>query len=358
MKKMIAVMLALLILTCSLVSCDRDAEPPESDGEMQTEGNTGDEGASEESSTGSESGEDKKEPEKGTGGSNHMLNGKKIIFIGNSHTYYGKTVLEKKQTVRSQAARSNDHGYFYQICKNNGAEVSVTNWTYGNHGFTDLFDVCAANRGCNGVKHLDYLTDRTFDYVVLQYGTSAKEAAVFLEECEMAMKPFQDANPDVKFVFLVSRRAHEKNMPWLTALEDLEEKGVTVVDWGGLVDDLITGSVAVPGGSCTYNQNSFIVCKSASDGYHPNMLSGYITSLMTYCAITGESAVGQDYSFCGDPSVNSAFGFAGFIATYYIYQDATTNFDDIFASSADMQGLQTLIDTYLRDKPYSDYSAE
>ena len=80
MKKMIAVMLTLLILTCSLVSCDRDAEPPESDGEMQTGGNTEDEGASEESSTGSESGEDKKEPEKGTGGSDHMLNGKKVIF--------------------------------------------------------------------------------------------------------------------------------------------------------------------------------------------------------------------------------------------------------------------------------------
>ena len=76
------------------------------------------------------------------------------------------TVLEKKQSVLTQEARSNDKGYFYQICKNNGAEVAVTNWTFGNHTFTDLFEECSADRGCNGVDHSSYLTDRSFDYVV------------------------------------------------------------------------------------------------------------------------------------------------------------------------------------------------
>ena len=41
-----------------------------------------------------------------------------------------------------------------------------------------------------------------------------------------------------------------------------------------------------------------------------NMLTGYITTLMVYCAVTGESAVGQDYSFCNDRALNSAFDFS------------------------------------------------
>ena len=92
------------------------------------------------------------------------LDGKKIIFIGNSYTYYGKTVLEKKQTYLTQASRSNVKGFFYQLCKENGANVEVTNWTFGAHDFTDLFKNCTANRGCDGVDHASYLVDRNFDY--------------------------------------------------------------------------------------------------------------------------------------------------------------------------------------------------
>lgn len=47
----------------------------------------------------------------------HMLDGKKIIFIGDSFVFYGQTVLEKSQSVLSDGKRTNDHGYFYQLCK-------------------------------------------------------------------------------------------------------------------------------------------------------------------------------------------------------------------------------------------------
>ena len=54
------------------------------------------------------------------------LDGKKVIFIGNSHTYYSKCVIDKGQAT-GLAARSNDQGLFYQFCKENGINVNVTN---------------------------------------------------------------------------------------------------------------------------------------------------------------------------------------------------------------------------------------
>jgi len=111
----------------------------------------------------------------------------------------------------------------------------------------------------------------------------------------------------------------------------------------------------VPGATQFYNKNTFIIAQSSSDGYHPNQLSGYITALMTYCAMTGESAVGQDYSFCGDGAVNSKFAFKGFISAKY-KNGQTTNYPEVFGSVSDMRGLQTLIDQYLAAKHYKNYN--
>ena len=288
-----------------------------------------------------------------------MLNGKKILFIGNSYTYYGKTVIEKKQSILWQSDRSNDKGYFYQLCKERGAQVEVTNWTFGAHTLDDLFTECAANRGCDGEHHLDHLIDRNFDYVVLQEAGNSRAKDMSAEElvakCDSIMAIFREANPDVKFVFLVQHMVHKNQSPWLAALKMLDEKGVIIADWGKLVWDVMNRTVPVPGAEQYYDQNSFIVCKSATDGYHPNMLTGYITTLMTYCAITGESAQGQPYDFCGDPGINSKFNFDNFIQSYYIYNNGNTNFPAIFKSETDMLGLQQLIDQYLAEKPYLNY---
>ncbi|MBR2906681.1 MAG: hypothetical protein IKC26_11430 [Clostridia bacterium] len=347
MKRITALSLAFLICLCAFSACDdalgidsteESAFSPEVDTTDRAEGSSG--MGSED--TGSEA-----------PGAGHALNGKKIIFIGNSHSYYGKALLDKGVTEHTQAARSNDEGYFYQLCRSNGAAVSVTNWSFGNHGFTDLFKMCEADRGCNGVDHLGYLEDRSFDYVVMQYETGSDEG--FLENCRMVMDVFKAANESVKFVFHVQRRAHELNCLWLSELKVLEDMGVTVVDWGGLVDGLISGEITVPGAEQTYDQNSFIVCKSADDGYHPNMLTGYITALSIYCAITGESAVGQEYSFCGDVRLNKEFNVMNFICKYYTYDGATTNFDAILDSETDMRGIQQLIDAYLAEGSYRNY---
>ena len=82
---------------------------------------------------------------------------------------------------------------------------------------------------------------------------------------------------------------------------------------------------------------------------------------MTYSARTGESAVGKGYDFCNDSSLapagssNYFFNFNKFISTYY-KDGATTNFKSVFASAADMGGLQALIDAYLLDKAYMNYN--
>ena len=52
-----------------------------------------------------------------------VLDGKKVIFIGNSFVYHGQTVFDRGWSDYFQEERENDQGYFYQLCRENGAEV-------------------------------------------------------------------------------------------------------------------------------------------------------------------------------------------------------------------------------------------
>lgn len=288
------------------------------------------------------------------------LDGKKIIFIGDSFVYYGQTVLEKSQSYLKQSDRINDKGYFYQLCKANGENVSVTNFTFGGHGLSSFCSgSCNTEKVCKGEDHFSYLTDRNYDYVVVS-GQRASDTTTesFLGDIRFIMEMFQAANPNVKFVYLCSSGAHNVSVATtfpvniLNNLKTIEEWGFTIVDWGKLVADVIKGETTVPGALQSYNKNSFVVCKSSSDGYHPNQLAGYITTLMTYCAITGKSAVGQTYAF----AETTWRSFAEFKSKYYTYNGATTNYPEIFKSESDMKGLQTLIDRYLEEKSYREYN--
>ena len=279
-----------------------------------------------------------------------------ILFIGNSFTWYGKCVLDKGNNVWGLEKRVNDQGYFYQICKSNGLEANVTNFTFGGHGLSDWYSQsCSANRGHDGLDHLAYLTDRDYDVVVIQPGSGNAGSTDLLGPCQKIMAIFQEVNPDTQFVLLSHHRVHLGNAAFKANIKDVAAAGVLVVDWGLLVADVINGVVEVPGATQEYNQNSFVIRKSESDGYHENMLSGYITAQMLYCALTGESAVGQDYSFCGDKTINAAFDFEKFLKEEYRYDPGNSNFIEIFNSEADMRGLQQLIDQYLEAKAYLYY---
>ena len=277
----------------------------------------------------------------------HPLDGKKVVFIGNSFTYHGYAVFRKSRKILEISKRRDDMGYFYQLAKTNGAEPAVTNWTYGGHSLSDIFaEKCTAERECKGMEHLANFTDYDYDYVFLQE-KSYLSIADPADAINLAEK-FRAANPNVKIFLLVPPIGYFNNKHSDEYLAKVKEAGLTVVDWGKLVADIVSGEAKVPGAKEEYNKNSFIVAQSESDGYHQNLLAGYITALMAYCAITGESAVGQEYAFCSDTSLSNLFDFDSYKSTYYKYNNATTNFPEIFASESDMNGIQQLADEYLK----------
>ena len=290
-----------------------------------------------------------------------MLKDKKILMVGCSYTYYGHVVFSMDRLVGDIEERRNDNGYFYQFCKLLGAEVNVTNWCYGGHGYYNIFsEKCEADRVCKGVNHLANLTDYNYDYVVLQdvgWGDKYIGDEAYFEYVKNLMQKFKDANPDVKFLFsfqpAIIFQGTEK-YPWRDMVKPLEEEGLIVVDWGTLIYDIWTGAVKVPNSKYTYNKESFIVSNSKDDGYHQNMLAGYLTTLMLYCTITGETAVGQPFEFASDRTVHSLFNTGAYKYEHYKYIKET-NFDLIMKDAEEMRNLQILADDYIRTQQYTKY---
>ncbi len=284
----------------------------------------------------------------------HPLNGKKVIFIGNSYVFYGNAVLTVDASVTSQKLRTGDQGYFYQLCKANGAEVSVTNWCFGGHGLADMFGAPCQHSSCvgSGVRHYEDLTEPYYDYVFVSPGGGTRQEETLMQDFDNLLSFFRTANPNVKVICLANLGAfgyssYGSPLPGIyTSYAALEAKGVTVADWGYLVKGIIDGTTAVPGAAVQYSKNTFVV----KDGYHPNPLTGYISSLVAYCAAAGEKAEGQPYAFYDDRTLSSKFDMVGYISEKY--GNVNTNFMSVFASAADMKGIQSLIDKHLAERPF------
>lgn len=283
------------------------------------------------------------------------LEGREIIVIGNSYTYYGRCVIEKTQSVRNQRARSNDQGYLYLLFEANDITVSITNWTWGGHNLHELFSgSCSADRGCDGVDHKAAIVDPCFDYVVIQEGSGS--SGLFHSMIDTVVDFFEAANPNVQFVLIghhsnhISTNANYQEVR--VALKDMAARGMIIADWGKLTTDIFNGNVQVPGATQDYYKDSFVV-HWPGDNYHPNMLSGYVTALWLYSVITGDKAEGQTWDFCTDETINSKFDVDAFVDKYYT--EGTTNLKEIFASEADMLGIQKLIDEYIAAKHYLYY---
>lgn len=255
------------------------------------------------------------------------LQGKKVMFIGNSMIYYGNCVITGDQNVP-------DKGYFYQLCKANGENCMVTDCTFGSHGLREFIGKCDSDH--HGVDHLSSYNLSQYDYVIMCQVTE-KDGLTAI--CKQIMKRF--TNPKTKFIYLCCTYTYQQNhQSVIRQLPDMQAAGITVVNFGELCYNVWKGNTKVPGSSLDYNKESFII--NAKDANHPNMLTGYIEALMCYCAITGKSAVGQPYKFCTDTSISSSFNMKSFISSHYT--NKPTNMDKIFASEADMLGLQQLID--------------
>ena len=192
------------------------------------------------------------------------------------------------------------------------------------------------------------MKDTYFDYVVIQPYVEKNYAG----DLEAYLKPvvdiFREANPDVKILLQVPHMACEENRAWVEDIAVASQMGITVCNWGQMLHDIVEGRTQVPGATQPYARPTFVVSASESDGYHQNLLVGYLTALMIYCAITGDSAQGQPYDFCDDATINPQFNFEDYKQRKYVYEPYT-NFIEVFRSPADMQGLQQLVDQYLKD---------
>lgn len=294
---------------------------------------------------------EKKEEEKKV----NQLHGKRIIFIGNSHIFKGGVVNYLGNEVVKQEIRQDDVGLFHLLCKENGARVSVTNWTFSGHGLQSLFgQPCTMeSTPCSGKSHEEFLLNRYYDYVVVSPGVSMNSARLLPENTAYIKDFFLKENPNAKFILLgnASVYGHNKDStpyPGITGYyKTLEEQGWLIADWGRVVSDLITGQAAVPGTQEVFNKNSFII----KDGFHPNLLSGYIASVMTYCAITGEPATTLAPDFFSSTSAFKVM-IANQLSESYTYGERDTNFHKVLLSDTEMSGILQLIDQQLAQKPY------
>ena len=304
-------------------------------------------------------------------GNGHILDGKKIIFVGNSYTYYGNMVetytWDVSQTDTLLKRFTHDRGGFYQLCKQNGANVSITNWTFGSHTLQDLFGGgCFDKNRHPGYDHLADLkkySDMCYDYVVIQAPTGG--AITNMDDYKALLgyvcNIFRDANPNVKIIFsiptLLYTQEDVRGTEIIKALDEMIKKyDLIEANWGKLIADILSGDVTVENSTYEYTNNTFLISKTADDGFHPNLLTGYIGTQMIYSLITGEPATGEDCSF-----FVSASSLRNFVNTYYKYDnvspagstnkltgDALTNFPEIFASKTDMESIQKLIDEYIK----------
>jgi len=267
------------------------------------------------------------------------LDGKKVIFIGNSFIYYGGVVT-------NGSPRANDTGWFYQIAKANGENVTVTDCTYGGHRLYDFTTAgCKTGGGCGGTGTdlLQGLNLYSYDYVFMS--EAGENNSNILTDVQNIMSRF--TNPDTRFFYLCHTYSYTKNHSNITGnLKNLQNLGVSVVDWGHVCYDVYAGSAKIEGSVIKYAKNTF-VNNVDGDTFHPNPLAGYVQALTAYCAATSKTAVGQKY----DAKTSIKYGsgsvtYANYASKYYS-GDQTTNFAEVFDSETDMLGLQKFIDSYL-----------
>lgn len=284
------------------------------------------------------------------------LDGKKILFIGNSQTYVGKVVNQVYNAKPALSARQNDKGQFYLICQKNGIEVSITNWTFSSHRLDCIFrNPCAIEGDCFGKNHEEYLTDRYYDYVVIQPGNGTQSESTLAEDIAYIVDFFKKENPNVKFALLGNASVYGNNAtntpyPGIPAYyKTLAEQGFIMADWGKLVNDLIKNEVTPEGSNLPYEKSSFII----KDGFHPNMLSGYIASMMLFCAITGENAVDLPADLFQNVAMSTLLDEQ--LKNSYDRGEMDTNFKTVLTVESELKSIHKLIDQYLDEKPYMQY---
>ena len=268
------------------------------------------------------------------------LDGKTVAFIGNSFIYYGNCVINGGQG-------STDTGYFYQLCRANGESVKVYDYVYGGKNLEYIYNNELKTRAASAFRDVDYVF----------ISEAGENNSSIITDISNIMSLFPEKT---QFLYLCHSYTYFKSHSNITdAFSRMKSMGISIVNWGELVYRVANGLEAVPGGTLTYNKESFVKNNSgqtngsgvvgsgsSGDSHHPNPLAGYVTALMAYSAVTGKSAVGQPYAFCDDNTIHKYFDLDAFEKAHY-NGSKTTNFTKVFASEKDMKGLQILMDKYI-----------
>ena len=272
------------------------------------------------------------------GENTNSLDGKNVMFIGNSFIYYGGV-------VNYGSPKKTDKGWFYDICKANGESVTVYDCTYGAHRLRDFTSSGCKNGSCHSGKDLlSGLDLKSIDYLFIS--EAGENNANFVRDVKNVIKRFPSKT---KVFYLSHSYTYIKNHTNITKkLSEVQKLGVGVIEWGKLVDDVIDGRTSVSGATVSYKKNTFI--KNKGDTHHPNPLAGYITAQMAYCAATGKTAVGQmpNIYAAGDSNKygQSVVGYSAFTSKHYT-SSSSSNYKTILKSSKDILGLQKLMNKYL-----------
>lgn len=295
------------------------------------------------------------------------LDGKKILFAGCSYTYYGGVIEQSASDVYIQSSRTTaENGYFKRLCKHYGIDVTVTDWVFGGHDLTDIFDGSCAAGSHDGHDHLADLVDRNYDYVVLQeiLVPGYKTAEQYYENTKRVMDIFLEENPNTKFFYSLHNQVYAQSTydnEWKKHIQMLADDGVTMINWGAAVYDAWMGNTEIPGAELDYNKQSFIVSNNSSDGYHPTLLSGYVNLVMTWSAITGESPIGQPVEFIRN-CTGKYLGIDKFIELHFKYDNPITEIDeretnmgDAMRSDTEMLAFQKLAAKYLNKARWLDF---
>ena len=261
---------------------------------------------------------------------------KKIIFIGNSFTFFGKCVNVK-------TFDKVDDGYFYKLAQSFGEDVTVTNFTWGGASFWHKGDGFASRMLYEKLKELHpayynnpqglpldsfYMQDIA---VLQQSGDRIKET---YEDARLIMELFP---PETVFGFYITTydAFHNFEPSFEAAQKIRDEHNGAYIPLGHMVDSLIKGEALLKDSLLEYTKNSFIVCRE-NDKFHPNTLTGYLTALCVYSAFTQKEVFSADHSFVTEMNIEE------------FYSLGDTNHPEIIASDREMLALKHLVYEYCK----------
>ena len=259
---------------------------------------------------------------------------KRIAFIGNSFTFFGKCVNPSRFDKE-------DDGYFYRLSRSFGDDVTVTNFTWGGASFLHKGDSFADRALYEKLKELHpayYNNSQGLpiddfyrqDAVVLQQSGDRIEQTY--EDARLIMELFA---PGTRFgCYITTYDAFHNFEPSFEAARKIKEAGGVYIPLGHLVDDIINGRCK-DSLYAAYDKNSFVVCRE-HDKFHPNTLTGYLTALCVYYAFSGRELSDADHSFV-EPMNADEF-----------YTLGQTNHGDIISDENEMRLLALQVEAYCK----------